>query len=99
MRVNAVGNLAVLAWLLDGGTEISVSQRDAMAIAARAIYNLTGWTEPWASIQLRRRRPYAVDEVAISSQSPCSFVGENFVIAIPRLRNHPLRSDYHTSKL
>ena len=38
-------------------------------------------TEPWASIQLRRRRPYAVDGLAISSQSPCSFVGENCPIA------------------
>ena len=40
-----------------------------------------GGTEPWASIQLRRRRPYAVDRLAISSQSSCSFVGENFPIA------------------
>ena len=38
-------------------------------------------TEPWASIQLRRRRPYAVDGLAIPSQSPFSFVGENFPIA------------------
>jgi hypothetical protein len=33
--------------------------------------------EPWASIQLRRRRPYAVDGLAIS-QSPFRVVGENF---------------------
>ena len=40
-----------------------------------------GGTEPWASIQLRRRRPKAVDRLAISSQSPFSVVGENFPIA------------------
>jgi hypothetical protein len=40
-----------------------------------------GGTEPCASIQLRLRRPYAVEGWAISSQSPCSFVGENFPIA------------------
>ena len=34
-----------------------------------------------ASIQLRRRRPKAVDGLAISSQSPFSVVGENFPIA------------------
>jgi len=38
-------------------------------------------TEPWASIQLRRRRPYAVDGLAISSQSPFRVVGENSPIA------------------
>jgi hypothetical protein len=40
-----------------------------------------GGTEPWASIQLRRRRPKAVEALAISSQSPFNFVGENFPIA------------------
>ena len=34
-----------------------------------------------ASIQLRRRRPKAVDGLAISSQSPLRVVGENFPIA------------------
>ena len=43
--------------------------------------NCPAGTEPWASIQLRRRRPYAVEGLATSSQSPCSFVGENFPIA------------------
>src|SRR3974390_3232382 len=38
-------------------------------------------TAPWASIQFRRRRLYAVDGLAISSQSPSCFVGENFPIA------------------
>src|ERR1019366_6266572 len=37
-------------------------------------------TEPWASIQLRRRRPKAVDGLAISSQSPFNFVGEHRLI-------------------
>ena len=46
-----------------------------------------GETEPWASIQLRRRRPYAVDGLAISSQSPFRFVGEKFPIANPLLDN------------
>ena len=46
-----------------------------------------GGTEPWASIQLRRRRPYAVDGLAISSQSPFRFVGEKFPIANPLLDN------------
>jgi len=41
-----------------------------------------GGTEPWASIQLRRRRPKAVDRLAISSQSPFRVVGENSPIAI-----------------
>jgi len=31
-----------------------------------------GGTEPWTSVQLRRRRPKAVDGLAISSQSPFS---------------------------
>lgn len=38
-------------------------------------------TEPWAPIQLRRRRPKAVDRLAISSQSPFRVVGENSPIA------------------
>jgi hypothetical protein len=37
--------------------------------------------EPWASIQLRRRRPKAVDGLEISSQSPFRVVGENSPIA------------------
>jgi hypothetical protein len=41
-------------------------------------------TEPRASILLRRRRPKAVDRLAISSQSPFRVVGENFAIAITR---------------
>src|ERR1035438_1744604 len=43
-----------------------------------------GGTEPWASIQLRRRRPKAVDRLAISSQSPFRIVGENFAIGTER---------------
>lgn len=39
-------------------------------------------TEPWASIQLRRRRPKAVDRLAISSQSPFCVVGVNSPIAL-----------------
>jgi hypothetical protein len=38
-------------------------------------------TEPGASVQLRRRRPYAVDGLAINSQSPFRVVGENSPIA------------------
>src|SRR5208282_2122123 len=38
-------------------------------------------TEPWVSIQLCRRRPYAVDGLAISSQSPFRVVGENSPLA------------------
>ena len=34
-------------------------------------------TEPWVSIQLRGRRPKAVDRLAISSQPPFIVVGEN----------------------
>ncbi len=40
--VNTLGNLAVLAWLLDSRTEIGVSERDAVSVAARGIDNLTG---------------------------------------------------------
>ena len=39
--VNAVGDLAVLARLLDARTEIGVPQRDAVSVAARGIDNLT----------------------------------------------------------
>ena len=81
--VDTVGDLPVLARLLDAGTEVSVLQSDAVIVAARRIGNLTGGTEPCASIQLRRRRPKAVDGLAISSQSPCCFVGENFPICGP----------------
>jgi len=41
--VNAVGDLAVLARLLDARTEEGVSQRDAVFIAAGGIHNLTRW--------------------------------------------------------
>jgi hypothetical protein len=40
--VNTLGNLGVLARLLDSRTEIGVSQRDAVSIAARGIDNLAG---------------------------------------------------------
>ena len=40
--VNTVGDLAVLARLLDARTEISVPQRDAVLVAARGIDNLPG---------------------------------------------------------
>lgn len=40
--VNAVGDLAVLARLLDSRTEVSVSQRDTALVAARGIDNLAG---------------------------------------------------------
>jgi hypothetical protein len=40
--VNTVGDLAVLARLLDAWTEIRVSQRDAVFVAARGIDNLAG---------------------------------------------------------
>jgi hypothetical protein len=40
--VNAVGDLAVFARLLDAGTEVSVSQRDAALVAARGIDDLIG---------------------------------------------------------
>jgi hypothetical protein len=39
--VNAVGNLAVLAGLLDAWTKIGVLKRDAVFAAARGIDNLT----------------------------------------------------------
>jgi len=55
--VGAVGNLAVLARLLDASTEIGVSQRDAVSVAAGGIHDLTCWNGTGASIQLRRRRP------------------------------------------
>jgi hypothetical protein len=48
-----------------------------------------GGTEPWASIQLRRRRPKAVDRLAISSQSRFSVMGENFGIANQRQERIP----------
>jgi hypothetical protein len=38
--VDAVGDLAIFARLLDASTEVSVFQRDAVAIAARRIDNL-----------------------------------------------------------
>jgi hypothetical protein len=40
--VNTVGNLAVRARLLNSWTEIGVSERDAVFIAARGIDNLAG---------------------------------------------------------
>jgi len=40
--MNAVSDLAVLARLLDSGTETGVSQRDAVFVAARGIDNLGG---------------------------------------------------------
>ena len=55
--VNTLGNLGVLARLLNTRTEIGVSERDAVPVAARGIDNLAGGTEPCASLQLRRRRP------------------------------------------
>jgi hypothetical protein len=39
--VNTLGNLGVLARLLDSGAEIGVSQSDAMFIASRRIDDLT----------------------------------------------------------
>jgi hypothetical protein len=41
--LGAVGNLAVLALLLDAWTEIGVSQRDAVSVAAGGIHDLTRW--------------------------------------------------------
>ena len=79
--VNAGRDLAVLARLLDAWTDVGVPQCDAVLVVARGIDNLPGRTAPWASIQLRRRRPYAVEVLAISSLSSCSFVGENLPIA------------------
>ena len=55
--VNAGRDLAVLARLLDAWTDVGVPQRDAAFVAASGIDNLTVRYEPWASIQLRRRRP------------------------------------------
>ena len=79
--VNAVGDLAVLARLLDSRTEIgSAAARCSARLPHEASTTCPAGTEPWASIQLRRRRPNAVDGLAISSQSPCCFVGENFPI-------------------
>jgi hypothetical protein len=75
--VNAIRDLAVLARLFDARSEVGVQQRDAALVAARDIDNLSGRD----TIQLRRRRPKAVDVLAISSHSPCCFVGENFSIA------------------
>ena len=63
--VDAVGDLAVRARLLDPWTEIRMLQSDAPFVAARDIDNLPG----------------RVEGLAISSQSPCCFVGENFPIA------------------
>jgi len=40
--VNSVGNLAILARLLDPWTEIGVSQRDVVFVAARGIGYLPG---------------------------------------------------------
>lgn len=57
-----------------------------------------GGTEPWASIQLRLRRPYAVDGLAISSQSPFRLVGENFPIANPRAGVDSLAGDCINSR-
>jgi hypothetical protein len=48
---------------------------------------------------LRRRRPKAVDGLAISSQLPVSFVGENFPICEPRgRRGFPRRGFYQEPK-
>jgi hypothetical protein len=41
--VNALGDLAVRARLLDASTEVGVLHRDAALVAAGGIHNLTRW--------------------------------------------------------
>jgi hypothetical protein len=51
--VNAVGDLAVRARLLDASTEVGVLQRDAALVAARRIDTCPAGAEPLASADRR----------------------------------------------
>jgi hypothetical protein len=76
--VDAVGDLTILAGLLDSRAKASALQSYAVLVAARRIDNLSGSPRTETLSSCNRRRPYAVDGLAISSQSPFCFVGENF---------------------
>jgi len=69
--VNAVGDLAVFARLLDSRTEVGVSQRDAGSISARGIDNLPG-----------RHRTVSVDPVALSPTVCSGRIGDLFTVAV-----------------
>ncbi len=69
--VNAVGDLAVLARLLDSRTEVSVSQRDTALVAARGIDNLPG-----------RHGSVRVDPVATTTTKRGGRVGDLLAVAV-----------------
>jgi hypothetical protein len=69
--VNAVRNLAVLAWLLNSWTEIGVSERDATSVAARGIDDLTG-----------RDRTASIDPVAPPPTEGCGQVADLLAVAV-----------------
>ncbi|MGB8782131.1 MAG: hypothetical protein WCD02_03365 [Terriglobales bacterium] len=69
--VDAVGNLAVLARLLDSRTEIGVSQRDAVSIAAGGIDDLPG-----------RDLTVGVDPVAPTTTEGGGRVGDLLAVAL-----------------
>lgn len=71
--VDAVGDLAVLTRLLDSRTEVSVSQRDAVSIAARGIDNLSCWH---GSVR--------VDPVAPTTTKRGGQVGDFLAVAVSR---------------
>ena len=71
--VNTVGNLAVRARLLNSWTEIGVSERDAVFIAARGIDNLPS-----------RDSTVRVDPVAPTTTVGGGWVGDLFTFALSR---------------
>ena len=71
--VNAVGNLAVLAWLLNSWTEIGVLERDEVSIAAGGIDNLTV-----------RERAVGVSPVAPTTTIGGGQVGDLLAISVYR---------------
>jgi hypothetical protein len=68
--VDAVGDLAVGAQLLDAGTKVSVRQSDAVLVAARGIDNLTF-----------RDSTVCVDPVALSPTVCSGRIGDLFTVA------------------
>jgi hypothetical protein len=69
--VEAVGDLAICARLLDPSTEVGVFQRDAVLVAARSIDNLT-----------RRNGAVRVDPVAPPSPVCGGRVGDHLAVAV-----------------
>jgi len=73
--VNTLGNLGVLARLLNSWTKIGVLQRDAALVAARGIDNLSG-----------RDGTVGVDPVATTTTKGGGQVGDLLAVALSRCR-------------